>query len=592
MVKKTMVWKKLLVLFFTMRTIEIIAISQPVTKIYRHFEDGTPSTIDPVEIRDNYSNRLVTSCYDTLFEYKYLKRPYELKANLAETFPEISKDGLIYTIKIKKGVYFKDDAAFKTKKGREVTAHDFVYSIKRHFHKDVISTGKWLWQNKILGLDDWGRKSSDFNETVPGILALDKHTVKITLKKKYPQFLYTLALGYSAVVPREAVEKYKKGFSFHPVGSGPWYVSKFNLSKAILNKNPNYRNEFFDINLHGYKDSEHKKYFLDTLKDKKLPRVDTVEIYFINNPSVRWNSFAKANEIQYNWLPSEQQKKVLMQTSPVELQVKYKKKFHFKTSSDFGIVYMEFNMKDKQIGYHPDPVQNQRNKALRCAIRKGFNWTERINRMYDGIGHAIPGVIPKDVEGFDPNLSSDSVSLDIEGAKKLMSDNNWNSENLPTLTYSGVSSVKFNQFYIQFRSWMTKIGFPKFKVILKTFPNYSAFSKAVKSGQLMTHSLAWSLDYPDAENILQLYYSKNHSPGVNSSFYNNKQFDAIFERATAMQPSKDRTKLYRQANQILIEDCVVIAGFSRTRVHLWYKNVVLYPDQGAIGNLFKYVDII
>ncbi len=81
-------------------------------KIYRHSEDGKPTSLDPIKASTLYSNMMAVNIFDTLYAYKYLKRPYELKPNLAEAMPEISADGLTYTIKIKPQVYFTDHKSF------------------------------------------------------------------------------------------------------------------------------------------------------------------------------------------------------------------------------------------------------------------------------------------------------------------------------------------------------------------------------------------------------------------------------------------------------------------------------------------------
>ncbi len=164
-------------------------------KVLKFSEDGTPTTFDPVQAGTTYANTVTTAVYDTLYEYKYLKSPYELKPNLAVDMPQVSEDGLTYTIKLKKGVKFIDDAAFVDGKGREVTADDFVYSIKRHFDAKNRSQGSWLWTGKIVGVDDWKANGSDYAKSIEGLQALDSHTVQIKLIKPFPQLTYTLAMG-------------------------------------------------------------------------------------------------------------------------------------------------------------------------------------------------------------------------------------------------------------------------------------------------------------------------------------------------------------------------------------------------------------
>ncbi len=122
--------------------------------VYRHSMDGAPSNLDPARASHIYANFLAVNLYDTLYRYKYLARPYELEPNLAENLPQVSADGLIYTIRIKAGVHFIDDPVFPAGKGRPVNAQDFVYSIKRHFDPKTRAQGAWLWQNRIEGLDE------------------------------------------------------------------------------------------------------------------------------------------------------------------------------------------------------------------------------------------------------------------------------------------------------------------------------------------------------------------------------------------------------------------------------------------------------
>jgi oligopeptide transport system substrate-binding protein len=575
-------------------TLLILGFSVPAfgQKVLRYSEDGAPTNLDPVASATQYTNIVVTAIFDTLYEYKYLKRPYELKPNLAEGFPEISKDGLTYKFKIKKGVYFADDPAFKDGKGREVIADDFVYSIKRHFDPKERSQGEWLWQGKIVGLDEWKKSGSDYSKEIPGLKALDRYTIQITTIGPFPQLLYTLAMGYSAFVPREAVEKYKQEFSVKPVGSGPFMLKSHNTTKTVLLRNPKYRDDKFDPVAEGYVEAEHGKTGIKALAGKKAPIVDEVQLEWIKEQVARWNSFTKGNETVWAVLQPEQLNEVVASKNPIKLKPAFESKYHHRVNQETEVVYNFFNMDDPRIGTVKDPKQNERNKALRCAIRKGFDWQQRIDRFYLGIGKAFPGIIPPGSDGFDPNMDQASIKLDVEGAKKLLGDNGWSPASLPTLEYSIVSSVKDRQFYEQFRGFMEKIGYPKNKITLKTYATFGDYNKDIKSRKTMMIGMAWGLDYPDAENVLGLLYGPNASPGSNSSNYDNPEFNALFKKASAMQPSKERTEYYKQLNKIMIDDCVAISGFSRTRIFMWHKNAIMWPERNMIGGTgLKYMDV-
>src|SRR5690606_19398998 len=155
-------------------------------KVYRHSENGSPTNVDPIQAATGYSNIVVLNAYDTLYRYKYLARPYELVPNLAADLPEISDDGLTYTITLKQGAEFIDDPAFPDGRGREVVAEDVVYSLKRHFDPSNISQGAWLWEGRIEGLDDWAADGADYDMEVAGLKALDSHTLEIRLTRPYP----------------------------------------------------------------------------------------------------------------------------------------------------------------------------------------------------------------------------------------------------------------------------------------------------------------------------------------------------------------------------------------------------------------------
>jgi len=580
--------KKLSFLIFSLfYCYSVYSIVQP--KVFKFSVAGAPTTLDPVQSATKYSNIVVTAIFDTLYEYKYLKRPYELKPSLAKGLPKISKDGLVYKFELKKGAYFTDDPAFKGGEGREVVAADVVYSLKRHFDPKTRPQGTWLWQGRIVGLDAWKKAGSNYDKEVAGLKTTGRYTLEVKLVKPYPQFLYTMGMGFAAVLAREVVEKYGKEITIHPVGSGPWKLKSFNTKKAVLVRNPKYRTEYMD--LEGFDSKIHGEYGIKGLKGKTVPIVNMVEVNFMKQIAARWNSFTKGSEIQNTALPPEQLKNVVESKNPFRLKPKYQKNYHAILSPEFGFVYMNLNMDDPEIGYNKDPKRNTRNKNLRCAIIKSFNWKQRIKRFYHGIGEAYPGVIPEGIDGYDATLSRQSVTQDIKGAKKLLKMAGWNKVNLPVLKYHSVSSIKGKQFYEQFRGGLLKIGYPRNKIKYKVYATFGDYNRAVKNRKAMLISMGWRLDYPDSENVLQLYYGPNGSPGSNSANYNNPEYNRLYKLSSTMNPSTKRTELYKKMNKILIDDCVTIAGFSRTGIQMWHKSTRMFPVDNVLGNYFKYVDV-
>lgn len=562
-------------------------------KVYRHGEDGAPASLDPAQAATIYSNMVVVNLFDTLYRYKYLARPYQVTPNLATGMPEVSDDGLTYTIRIHPGVRFADDPAFADGRGREITIDDVIYSMKRHFDPDERSQGAWLWQDRIRGLDAWGDNGADYNAAVEGLEAVDDYTLRIHLTEPYPQLVFTLTTGFSAVVPREAVEHYGREFAVRPVGSGPFRLVSFDSTRVVMDRNPHFDRGALDLAAEGFDPAVHGEFGLEALDGRTYPFIDRLEIHFIQETAARWNSFARGNEVHNVMVPNEQVDSVLASRDPIEFRADIRERYHGYHGPEAGLVYAGFNMADERFGHHPDAERDARNRALRCAMRDAFDWEARNRTFYFGLGQVFPGVIPPAVPEFDPDAPQDSVIRDIDGARERLAEAGWITDNLPELSYGMPTGVQQRQMFEQFRSQMQELGFGSDGIRLETFATFGDFSRAMKNRELDLFFLGWSLDYPDAENTLQLFYGPNETPGSNNFNYNNPEYDALYEQAATMLPGPERTRIYREMNRILIDDCVVISGLSRTRIHLWQKNARMVPDREILNGYFmRFVDVV
>jgi ABC-type transport system substrate-binding protein len=553
--------------------------------------DGVPGSLDPARASSVYDKFLAVNLYDTLYRYRYLARPYELVPNLAAAMPEVSPDGRVYTIRLKQGVQFIDDPAFAAGSGREVTAEDFVYSIKRHFDPGSLAEGAWLWQGRILGLDAWKTAGSDYTQVVSGLRATDRHTVRIELTAPFPQLTHTLAQGYAAVVPHEAVERYGPGFSNHPVGSGPFRLVSIDSARAILDRNPKFRASTFSLSAEGFDPATQSGLGLEALEGRTPPFVDQLRIEFITEDAARWNALV-SGDVQFIKVPVGQFDQVLASRQPAVLAADFRDRFHFEASRESGFVYTNFNLSDPQIGYHPEPGQNARNRALRCAIVKAFDWQRRNDTFYFGIGEVFPGILPPVTAEYAPAENHDYVRFDLDGARRLLADNGWTADTLPALEYGYPASVTERQMFEQFRGFMVELGFPRDQIRPLTFASYADYYRAYTRREVMLITSSWTMDYPDAENILQLYYGPNSSPGANSSNYNNPRYDELYRASAGMPPSPERTALYREMNQMIVQDCASITGLARTLLFLWDRNTAMLPDRSFVGGFFlRFVDV-
>ena len=553
--------------------------------------DGVPGSLDPSHAASIYANFVAVNLFDTLYRYKYLARPYQLTPNLAAAMPEVSEDGLRLTIRIRTGVHFIDDEAFAGGVGRELKASDFVYSIKRHFDPNTRAQGAWLWQNRIEGLDQWKAEGSDYALEVEGLRALDDYTIQITLTQPFPQLVHTLSQGYSAVVPREAIEKYGLEFASHPVGSGPFKLLSRDSARAVLVKNPHFRQLPFDLDDEGYDPAQHSDSDFESLQGRIPPFVDRLEMEFITEGGARWNAFS-AGELDFIKVPVSQFDSILGQRNPIALNSEYEDKYHFEASPEAGFIYTNFNMADERIGYHPEPEQNNRNRALRCAMVKAFNWDKNSEIFFYDIGQVFPGIIPPTVPEYDADGNVGYIQRDLAAAKKLLKDNGWDENTLPTLDYGFPNSVTDRQAFEQFRNFMTDAGYPTSKIRPMIFATYGDYQRAYSQGKVTLINSSWTMDYPDAENLMQLYYGPNAAPGSNSASYDNPDYNYLYETASVLNESPERTQIYRKMNRMIMDDCVSITGISRTLVFLWNKRVTMKPDRSFLGGYFmRFVDV-
>ena len=558
----------------------------PALKVYRHSMDGVPITLDPAKSADVYTGYLVVNIFDTLYAYKYLQRPYTLKPNLATAMPQVSDDGKVYTISIKPGVMFHPHAAFADGQ-REVKASDVVYSITRIFDPNAKSSGKWLFRNKIVGLDDW---SGDYAQPVQGLKVIDDYTFEIHLTQPYPQLIHVLANSYAAVVPRAVVAATGDTFGSEVIGSGPFRLVSFDTQKAVLERNPDFRQETFDAAAEGYSDAAFGWTGIGALDQQTPPFVDRVEINFFSDALSRWNSFNKDNEIQITSIRAGMLEQVL--DSEGELMPEFRARFQMAKIEEFGMVYTGFNMEDPRFGYAEDAEQNARNKALRCAIRDIYNWPQQNKAFYNNVGQIFPGVVPPMVDESETPLSNDSISYDPDRARQRLQDAGITADMLPAFEYHINNGTKSRQIFEFMRGSLLELGYDINDITLVPYPSFGAFNRAIKEKKVPFFLKSWALDYPDAQNTLQLFYSPNGAPGSNSFNYNNPEFDRLYEQTISMQPSPERARLYQQMNQMVVDDCVAISGLVRNRVMLWHDDVVTFPDVSIFGGYnLRFVDV-
>jgi oligopeptide transport system substrate-binding protein len=528
--------------------------------------------LDPIFADDAYSGGEVARIYEGLLEYHYLKRPYTLIPNLAESMPVVSKDGSTYTFKIKQGVFFHNDACFPGGKGRELKAQDFVYSIKRLADPKLQSSGWWLLQDKITGLDEWRNKFSNapevnYLEEVEGIKALDQYTVQFKLKKSFPQFLYSLAMPFTFVVAEEAVKKYGKEFINHPVGTGPFILPIFTQSNKITYfKNPTFRKKYYPSE--ASEEFSTPEFLTDA--GKELPLVDKIEVNIIKESQPKWLNFQKG-KIDYISIPKDNFGQAITPNNKLSEDM-VQKGIVLKVSTALDIAYTAFN--------HDNPIF--KNIDLRRAMSLATNPAESNRIFYNGTATVAQSIIPPGIAGYLKDFKNPYTGQNIEEAKKLLAKAGFpGGKGLPVMTYDTTATTDARQGGELFQREMAKIGI-NVEVVANPWPQ---LQEKINKRKVMLYGLAWSADYPDAENFLQLLYGPNKSPGANGSGYDEPEFNSLFKEAALMQDGPVRTALYEKLNRLAAINVPVIYGVHRQNYilkHGFLKNYM--PSDFDHGN--------
>ena len=277
-------------------------------KVLRYAFQVAETGFDPAQLSDIYSRICTAHIFDSLLTYDYLARPFKLKPLVAEAMPEISEDFRTFTFKVRPGIFFADDPAFKGKP-RELVAEDFVYAFKRVYDPKLKSPGLPSLENEgIVGLRELGAEAVksgkfDYDSKVEGLQALDRYTLRVKLREARPRHLYRWASrDILGAVAREVVEAYGDQIMDHPVGTGPFRLAEWRRSsRIVLAKNPTYREHFYDAEPND--DDAEGQALLQRFKGRRLPMVDKVEIAIIEQSQPRWLSFLNGEQNFLERLP-------------------------------------------------------------------------------------------------------------------------------------------------------------------------------------------------------------------------------------------------------------------------------------------------
>ena len=533
--------------------------------------------LDPIHDDDVYSAQEIAKVYEGLVEYHYLKRPYELIPNLAAEMPTISEDQLVYTFKLREGVNFHDNPCFPDGRGRELTAQDVVYSLKRLADLKNQAKGFWVIDGQIQGLNEWREKyanapAADYTEDIPGLQAIDCYTLQIRLTKPNLRFLNLLAMGPCYVVAPEAVEYYGAEFMNHPVGTGPFTLKAFRPqdAKIVYHKNPTFRDKRFPSEA-----AEEYQHMLD-YAGQKLPLVDKIVTHILTEEQPRWLKFKRGQIDIVDISRSNIAPKIIKNRALIpRISAKGIRLFQVPTISTS---YFVIN--------NAHPLFNN-NPKLRQAMSLALD-RDRYNQLFhNGTAIIAQSTIPPGLAGYQASYKNTYCEYNVDKARQYLAEAGYpDGQGLPTITLDTLFDTIGKQHAELFQQCMKVIGI-QINVVTNTWPE---LLKKKQQKTTMIHAMGWIGDYPDAEAFLQLFYAPGNPIGLGANF-NDDQFNKIYERAVAMSDSPARTALYEQLNQMIGERVPVICMLHLLRFVLCQSRVKNYCVTVFPYGLEQYLDI-
>lgn len=524
-----------------------------------HSIGGDFKGFDPIDSGDVETANQISRVFEGLLEYDYLARPYKVIPRLAAAMPVVSADGLNYTFRLRQGVYFMDDPCFPGGKGREVTAADFVYSFTRLLDPKLESQGDWIFINHVLGAT---------NTPVTGFAAPDRYTLQITLAKPYPQLLWVLTMPYAFVVPREAVEFYGDDFRSHPVGTGAYRLKSWRRRYRIeYERNPQFNGQAYPAE--GSAGDQEAGLLADA--GKPLPLIDRVIEYDVEEYYTLWQMFL-GGQIAAAGLNKDYFEKAINPQLDLSDDLRRRGIRLFKTPEP-STYYIGFNMNDPVIG----GANRQLRQAFACAIDVPKLCEVIYNNRYTPANSPIPPGVAGHTDA--PYL----YRFDRERAKQLLAEagypNGRDAQGKPlrlTMIMPGAGSTDARQIAEFFTDHLRQVGV---ELVVQQL-SFAEYLRREHDGLTQVFWAGWIMDYPDAQNFLQLFYGPNKCPGVNAANYQNPEFDRLYEQIAVMADSPARTALYEKMAALVMEDCpwaLLTYPLTYGLYQPWFQNFKRHP---------------
>ena len=531
------------------------------------------NTLDPALAADTTSQYVCGAFYDTLLQYHYAEEEeeYRLEPCMLTSMPEVSADGTAYTCTLRDDLYFQDGEIFanEDKSARKITARDVAFSILRLADTRLRSPGFWLVRDRIRGLEAFRKRTeaaaegdlSPYDALCEGLEIRDDRTLVIHLEKADPRFLYALALPYTAVVSRRALEHYGDDFADHPQGSGPFRLTRWEKD--------------YIIEMARY-DGYHAE-----SDGRTLPAADRISCYLVKQPLASWLMFLQGRLDLY--VPDSECFEAVVNKDLQLSPALRGRGIRLLSRPQLETNYIGFNFTDPLLGNNPH---------LRRAITLAFDRERRIEHSGSRFSAAY-GPVPPGVPGAVTEPNPELGHRDVEAAKRELELAGYKDGIDPktgralVITFDQTGSDTFyRQTAELMANDMAEIGIE----IQPEFNTWPRFVQKLRAGSIQLFRYSWTADYPDAENFLQLFYGEN-AGGCNRVNYRSAEYDAMYREFLAVSDPAEYAARSQKMIRFLQGECPWIFETHTmcfVMAHEWLSG---YMPHDFAFNRWKYLSV-
>jgi len=587
-----------------MAPLDVSAAPAPATprkKVLRYAFEVAETSLDPARVNDLYSRTLTPHIFEGLYHYDHLARPIKIKPLTADGMPQPSSDFRAWTIKVRPGIYFADDPAFKGPDGRparrELVAQDYVYAFKR-FADPANRSPVWsaVEADRLIGLSELrhaaldAKRPFDYDREIDGVRALDRYTIQFRLRDPRPRFYESLASGdLFGAVAREVIEFYGDEAEAHPVGTGPFKLVQWRRSSFIaFERNPDFREMIYDAEPAA--DDAEGQALLARFRGRRLPMVDRVEISIIEEEQPRWLSFVNgeadlAYRVGYQFAPQA------MPGGKVAPNLAKRGIRGYPIIEPAGNFFF-FNMEDATVGgYTPEKV------ALRRAIALGIDVQRIIDYAFSGLGTPAQGPTLPNTSAYDPAFKSEFSDHDPARAKALLDlygytdrdGDGW--RDLPdgaplVLKISSTAVARDRKISEVLSKNMKAIGI-RMQLLIAQWPENL---KAARAGKLQMWFLGLSAAAPDAGGGYARFDSRQIG-GQNLARVRLPALDAAYDRLQTLPDGPQRMAAFHAAVRLAIAYMPYKFTLNRVSLDMAQAQLVGYRRSLFWQDWWQYVDI-